>query len=142
MNLAYCQVIPTTNLDCGGKAERRHRFSGRVFPTECHLSSESAVAAALCRRTPKSFYQAWNISKHPASTSIFLSRRGIAKAVVPQNKKIARSKPNSKTNRPKTNPISLSNCPRWQSPANFNNLRNAAFCRKPLRRHFRGPRLG
>jgi hypothetical protein len=31
--------------------EVRHRFSGRVFPTECLLSFESAVAAALCRRT-------------------------------------------------------------------------------------------
>ena len=35
--------------------EVRHRFSRRVFPTECHLSSESAVVVALCRRTPNSF---------------------------------------------------------------------------------------
>jgi hypothetical protein len=41
-----------TNLECGGKAKRRHRFLERVLTTERYQLSESAVDAALCRRSP------------------------------------------------------------------------------------------
>ena len=44
------------------------------------LSLESAVAAALCRRSPKRFYQPRDISRHPAFAGLCLSRRSIAKA--------------------------------------------------------------
>jgi hypothetical protein len=34
LHFANEQGIPMTNLDCGGKAKRRHRFFERVLTTE------------------------------------------------------------------------------------------------------------
>ncbi|HWY29578.1 MAG TPA: hypothetical protein VNX46_02415, partial [Candidatus Acidoferrum sp.] len=45
MDIAYGHVIPTTNLDCGGKAERRHRFAGRILTTKRQPFSKNAVAS-------------------------------------------------------------------------------------------------
>jgi hypothetical protein len=50
MNLAHGHVIPTTNVDCGGRAllvpiiGRRHRFPERILTTKRQPLSESAAA--------------------------------------------------------------------------------------------------
>jgi hypothetical protein len=46
-NIANCHVVPLANLDCGGRAQRRHRFFGRAytnpFVTICENKTREAA---------------------------------------------------------------------------------------------------
>src|ERR1051325_8546854 len=42
--------VKSTDLECGGRAKRRHRFGCVCLMSR--RSTQSAVAASLCRRTP------------------------------------------------------------------------------------------
>ena len=58
--LCIYHVFPIFHLECGGRAEHRHRFvlsaersNGLILLWVGSASKKSAVAAPLCRRTPK-----------------------------------------------------------------------------------------
>jgi hypothetical protein len=54
-NCRMSQSKVYADMDCGGKAKRRHRFSESALTAERHRSSKSAVAASLCRRSPNGY---------------------------------------------------------------------------------------